>query len=360
MENTKSQPISPQSKAPEPAQFQGGSVDKVGGIDHSPLPWEFTYFSKPDGSDIKTIEDVAETTAASALKSRGTTLWGVTLPELAEDGSVNVICYTGNGPHSEANARLIAAAVNALNITQPGAALSSPSPAPVSEVFDTLKAIYREAVSWHSVHGHTENSVQCDSICALIPRMKAALKLSPSPETPKFHMYVWTKRAFFHAVAQATSVTEARELLLEEIGGGDGSCPEREHAAKLVRELQPSIFHRSNAEFCLTDSAELREMDAYTKTLQDKIAELMKASPSPAKTEVEVERERCRLIVGRVADSLAHKSGRKCDVGAVCRMLIAICHTIEEAGYGTLQDFDLREITIAPFPSPSPATEKEK
>src|SRR6202453_3980265 len=105
---------------------------------------------------------------------------------------------------------------------------------------------------------------------------------SPSPAPPTFHMYVWTNPSFFHAVAQATSVAEARELLLEEIGSGDGSCPERGHAAKLVRELQPSIFHRSNAEFCLTDSAELREQEAYTKTLQDKIAELMKISPSPA------------------------------------------------------------------------------
>jgi hypothetical protein len=90
-------------------------------LDHSPLPWTFTYFSKPDGSDIKTPQDVADTVAHSALSCEGTKLWGVSLDELAEDGSVLVVCYTGNGPHSEANARLIVAAINALNITQPAA-----------------------------------------------------------------------------------------------------------------------------------------------------------------------------------------------------------------------------------------------
>jgi hypothetical protein len=87
-------------------------------IDHSPLPWTFTYFTKPDGSEIKTPQDVADTVAHSALKCEGTTLWGVTLDEPDEDGCTPVICYTGNGPHSEANARLIVAAINALNITQ--------------------------------------------------------------------------------------------------------------------------------------------------------------------------------------------------------------------------------------------------
>jgi len=90
--------------------------------------------------------------------------------------------------------------------------------------------------------------------------------------TRNWHMYVWTKQPFFHAVAQAVSVDEARNLLLEEIGGGDGSCPEREAAARWVREQQPSIYHRSNAEFSLTDSAELREQEAYVETLQKQIA----------------------------------------------------------------------------------------
>ena len=87
-------------------------------IDHSPLPWTFSKFTKPDGSDITTPQDVADTVAFSALQGDGTTLWGVTLDEKDEEGRTVVICYTGNGLHSEANARLITAAVNALNITQ--------------------------------------------------------------------------------------------------------------------------------------------------------------------------------------------------------------------------------------------------
>lgn len=99
-----------------------------------------------------------------------------------------------------------------------------------------------------------------------------------------WHMYVWTKQPFFHAVAQALTVAEARELLLEEIGGGDGSCPEREAAAKWVREYQPTIFHMSNAEFSLTDSAELREQEAYVEKLQQEIKTLRaaKADRGPA------------------------------------------------------------------------------
>ena len=86
-----------------------------------------------------------------------------------------------------------------------------------------------------------------------------------------WHMYVWTKQPFFHAVAQAVNVAEARTLLLEEIGGGDGSCPEREAAAKWVREQQPNIFHRSNAEFSLTDSAELREQETHSEMLNKRL-----------------------------------------------------------------------------------------
>ena len=74
----------------------------------STAPWNFTFFTKPDGSEITTPQDVADTVAYSALQCDGATLWGVTLDEKDEDGRGLVICYTGNGPHSEANARLIA------------------------------------------------------------------------------------------------------------------------------------------------------------------------------------------------------------------------------------------------------------
>jgi len=87
-------------------------------IDHSPLPWTLSFFTKPDGSEIKTPQDVAETVAFSATQCEGTTLWGVTLDDKDEQGRTKVICYTGNGPQSEANARLIVAAINSLNITE--------------------------------------------------------------------------------------------------------------------------------------------------------------------------------------------------------------------------------------------------
>jgi hypothetical protein len=106
-------------------------------VDHSPLPWVFTYFTKPDGSEIKTVQDVADTTAASAFKGEGTTLWGVSEESLDEDGAVKIICYTGNGPHSEANARLIVAAINALNITQP----ASLSTAGTTDALAEIRAI---------------------------------------------------------------------------------------------------------------------------------------------------------------------------------------------------------------------------
>jgi hypothetical protein len=73
----------------------------------TPGPWVPTYFTRPDGTEIETVEQVAETTAHSARQGDGTTLHGVTLT--GDDDGV-VVCYTGNGPTSEANARLIAAA----------------------------------------------------------------------------------------------------------------------------------------------------------------------------------------------------------------------------------------------------------
>lgn len=83
-----------------------------------------------------------------------------------------------------------------------------------------------------------------------------------------YHMYVWYDSLAYIAVAQARSVDEARALVLPEIGGGDGSCPEREKASKCVRETTPVIWHGANAEFVLTDSAEQREQaDFYEKKL---------------------------------------------------------------------------------------------
>jgi len=56
-----------------------------------------------------------------------------------------------------ANARLIAAA---------------------PDMLEALERICAEAESWHSVHGHSRDSVQCDSICQLIPEMQRAIHLA--------------------------------------------------------------------------------------------------------------------------------------------------------------------------------------
>lgn len=50
------------------------------------------------------------------------------------------------------------------------------------ELLETLKAICAEAESWHTMHDHDGHGlVRCDSICALIPRMQAAIKNADSP-----------------------------------------------------------------------------------------------------------------------------------------------------------------------------------
>jgi hypothetical protein len=70
--------------------------------------WEWTTFTRPDGSPIRSHEDIAETMAASAHKTPDSLeLHGISLPSVDRDAP-NVVCYTGNGPHSAAHARAIA------------------------------------------------------------------------------------------------------------------------------------------------------------------------------------------------------------------------------------------------------------
>jgi hypothetical protein len=85
-----------------------------------------------------------------------------------------------------------------------------------------------------------------------------------------FHMYIWSVKHDFVAIAQAASVAEARELLisdqLDAIGeSGDGSCQKRDEAREFVRTRNPEVFHYANAHFALTDSAELEEQEAETR-----------------------------------------------------------------------------------------------
>jgi len=90
------------------------------------------------------------------------------------------------------------------------------------------------------------------------------------------HMYVWSRPPSFIAIAQAKSVAQARELVLQEIGSGsDGSCPERDKAWAYVTANTPGIWHGPNAEFALTDSAELTEVEAYAESKEREIKSLL-------------------------------------------------------------------------------------
>lgn len=93
------------------------------------------------------------------------------------------------------------------------------------------------------------------------------------PEEKRMKMYVWHSAPSFLAVAQADSVAKARELLLsnDTMGeSGDGSCHERDKAREYVKATRPHIWYGANAEFVLTDSAELQEQETLTRVLEQK------------------------------------------------------------------------------------------
>jgi len=75
----------------------------------TPGPWVATRFLKPDGTEIKTVGDVVEVLSASATKSENAFLYGVTTER---ENDHLVVCYTGNGPTSRANASFIVRACN--------------------------------------------------------------------------------------------------------------------------------------------------------------------------------------------------------------------------------------------------------
>lgn len=97
---------------------------------HTPGPWSYTWFCKPDGQPIETVDDVAETIAGSARHSTRAELFGVTLDDANEDerGQATVVCYTGNGPNAHNNARLIAAAPDLLQALRDYMANGGPHP----------------------------------------------------------------------------------------------------------------------------------------------------------------------------------------------------------------------------------------
>lgn len=86
-------------------------------------PFEFAWFCRHDGEPIRTVADVVETVSLSAEKSPRAELFGVCLAERDENGTQIVVCYTGNGPRSEANAQLIAKLLNDYRSTASPASL---------------------------------------------------------------------------------------------------------------------------------------------------------------------------------------------------------------------------------------------
>ena len=84
--------------------------------------------------------------------------------------------------------------------------------------------------------------------------------------------FSWRCAPAWIAVAHAESVAKARELLLGEVGGLDGSCVVRAKARKAISEDAPEIWTGPNAEFALTDSAEVEEQDAELTRLRAELA----------------------------------------------------------------------------------------
>lgn len=78
-------------------------------------------------------------------------------------------------------------------------------------------------------------------------------------------LHIWTDEVSYLAVCHADSVADAREMLAVEVGGQDGSCPERAKAWKDISENNSAPYNGRVAAFCLSDSAEVREQLAYSE-----------------------------------------------------------------------------------------------
>ena len=76
------------------------------------------------------------------------------IAEFSSDGEIEHLFPDNKPLEAKANINLISAA---------------------PEMYESLRKICHEAESWHSLHGHEKGSTQCDSICKLIPEMRAAL-----------------------------------------------------------------------------------------------------------------------------------------------------------------------------------------
>jgi delta 1-pyrroline-5-carboxylate dehydrogenase len=96
------------------------------------------------------------------------------------------------------------------------------------------------------------------------------------------NLHIWRDHFSFLAIAHARSVDHARTLLLNgELGeSGDGTCPERDRARKIVQTETPELWQNATEAFVLTDSAELREQEEHSERLK-KLADQLEAALEP-------------------------------------------------------------------------------
>lgn len=141
------------SRRPVPEAAPGGlSEEEKAGMatikemldETTPGQWDWSNFSKADGSPIESVEDVAETLAVSARKGPGAYLKGVSAKDDLGD---LVVCYTGNGPRAEANSKLLAHAPDAIRYLMGIISRLLPTPAPNREA--ELKVI-EAAKAWRA------------------------------------------------------------------------------------------------------------------------------------------------------------------------------------------------------------------
>jgi len=121
-------------------------------------------------------------------------------------------------------------------------------------------------------------------------------------------LFVWTCQPSFVAVAHARTIEEARVRMIEEVGaGGDGSCPERDKARRYIQENTPSIWYGVNAEFALTDSAELIEQADFLEKLQKKVSEARSHLGAALSQSIPKDDQ---IIMGHVRDAFKELGGR--------------------------------------------------
>ncbi len=81
--------------------------------------------------------------------------------------------------------------------------------------------------------------------------------------------FVWTDHVSYLAVAHARSVEEARQALEDnDLGGLDGSCPERQKARTVIYNENPAVYHGKNAEFCVIGIDGQEQLEAERDALQ--------------------------------------------------------------------------------------------